>query len=481
VAESTVRVNFVGDAKDLNRAIDQVDHKAGGLSTKLGGLSRAAGVGLAGAAVVGGAALWSMAQSAAEDEKQAAALAKTLENVTGATKEQSANLEKWISKQGKAFGVADDKLRPALDSLVRGFGDVDAATEMATLAMDISAGTGKDLTAVSDALSKAYNGQLGPLKKLDPALADLVREGASADEVFGALSRTFEGQAAAAAETTAGKLEIAKIQFAEMQEEIGAKVIPVLADLATWLVDDVIPALERLSAWIEDEVVPVLKDMAAWINEHVVPVVKDMARIFVEDVVPALMITVAVINDEIIPRVQSLTKFWIELGTKVYEIVVGAATLIGNLATTISGFATDIKNALGDIFQPIIDAVRPAVEEALRWLDKLLGPIDEILGKVAKLPKVGSSKDLFERVEAEQQRRAGGRASGGAVSAGMTYTVGEKGPELLTMGGSGFITPNHRLGGAPTVNIYMPPGSDGDDVVRAIRNWERRNGPLGSN
>jgi len=42
----------------------------------------------------------------------------------------------------------------------------------------------------------------------------------------------------------------------------------------------------------------------------------------------------------------------------------------------------------------------------------------------------------------------GGKARGGQVAAGKTFVVGEKGPELLTMGASrGFITPNNQLGG----------------------------------
>lgn len=38
----------------------------------------------------------------------------------------------------------------------------------------------------------------------------------------------------------------------------------------------------------------------------------------------------------------------------------------------------------------------------------------------------------------------GGRAAGGAVSAGRSYLVGEHGPEVLTMGAQGYITPNDR-------------------------------------
>lgn len=40
-----------------------------------------------------------------------------------------------------------------------------------------------------------------------------------------------------------------------------------------------------------------------------------------------------------------------------------------------------------------------------------------------------------------------GKATGGPVSAGTTYLVGEKGPEIFTPSGSGNIIPNHQLGG----------------------------------
>jgi len=49
---------------------------------------------------------------------------------------------------------------------------------------------------------------------------------------------------------------------------------------------------------------------------------------------------------------------------------------------------------------------------------------------------------------------SGHRASGGPVSAGQSYTVGERGPETLTMGASsGFITPHG--GGGLTVNLTV--------------------------
>lgn len=61
------------------------------------------------------------------------------------------------------------------------------------------------------------------------------------------------------------------------------------------------------------------------------------------------------------------------------------------------------------------------------------------------------------------------RAAGGPVSAGGTYLVGERGPEVVTMGGRGFVTPNHALrgggGGGTTVISFA---STGDRLLDAI-------------
>lgn len=50
----------------------------------------------------------------------------------------------------------------------------------------------------------------------------------------------------------------------------------------------------------------------------------------------------------------------------------------------------------------------------------------------------------------------GGRATGGPVSSGTTYLVGEKGPELFTPSSAGNITPNHQLGGAGGDIVFAP-------------------------
>jgi hypothetical protein len=76
----------------------------------------------------------------------------------------------------------------------------------------------------------------------------------------------------------------------------------------------------------------------------------------------------------------------------------------------------------------------------------------------------------------------GPRAAGGPVRAGGSYLVGERGPELFSPGMSGMVIPNHALGsgtaaGTTYITVNMPPGSDGDDVLRALQRLKRRQGP----
>ena len=197
-------------------------------------------VALAGLAVAAGDAF----KAFAEDQAAADKLALSLKNSTDATDAQVAAVEKFISQTSKAAAVADDELRPALDNLVRGTKDVAAAQDLLGLALDISAGSGKDLDSVTQALSKAYNGNFTALKKLDPALAALIKDGASADEVFAALGDTFGGQAAAQANTAQGRMKNLSIQMGELKESIGAAVAP--------LVERLLPAFTAISSWVQN-------------------------------------------------------------------------------------------------------------------------------------------------------------------------------------------------------------------------------------
>ena len=185
-------------------------------------------------------------KAAVEDSAAQAQLAKTLQNVVGATDAQITATEKTISAMQMATGVADDELRPAYASLILGTQDLATANTALQLAMDISAGTGTDLASVSDALAKAYGGNFKALKQLSPEIYGMIKDGASLDQVMAALSKTFGGSAAVAANTAEGKFRRLNVALGEVSESIGLALLP--------FVEAVLPYLITFGNWAQNHV-----------------------------------------------------------------------------------------------------------------------------------------------------------------------------------------------------------------------------------
>lgn len=183
----------------------------------------------AAAALAGVAAGLGLAvKGAIADQQAAQGLAMTLKNVTGATQEQIEANEAFLRSQEMTTMFNNGEMRPALESLVRATGDLGTAQNSLKLAMDISAATGQDLTTVSQALAKAHSGQVSALQKLSPMLRDNIKEGASLDQVFLELTKTFGGATAAASETAAGQFAILQNQLNSLKDDIGKALLPIV-------------------------------------------------------------------------------------------------------------------------------------------------------------------------------------------------------------------------------------------------------------
>jgi hypothetical protein len=198
------------------------------------------------AAALGGLALalGDATKAAMEDQQEQAALALTLQNVTGAGAAQTAQIEEQISAMSRASGIADTEYRKSLEALVRGTKDVDLAMKDMNLVMDISTALQMDSSTVADALAKAYQGNFKALRSLSPEMATMIKEGATLNEVMDVLGGTFGGSVAANAETAAGKMAIFKNSIAETKEGIGAAFLPVL--------EEVLPYMQKFADWAQN-------------------------------------------------------------------------------------------------------------------------------------------------------------------------------------------------------------------------------------
>ena len=242
------------DIKRAQRDLELLKTQSGTVGTAFSKMSGfAAGMG----AAVGAAALQAVqvgAQMAIqfgvdgvkaflEDEAAAAKLAQTMSNLgmEGATAAVEANIDA-LQRQ---FGVADDLLRPSMEKLLRVFNDVDTASRMMSLALDVSAGTGATLEQTVQALSRAAGGNALALGRIAPELDKATLATGDMDLITQELAETFGGQAQTAAGTYQGQLARLGVGFSELQEAFGSGFLNSL-DNTTQGTNDLMAAMQEL-------------------------------------------------------------------------------------------------------------------------------------------------------------------------------------------------------------------------------------------
>ena len=244
-----ITISIVGNAGPLKKSIKEADVALDkfGQGLKKFGLAAAAGMGAV-AAGIGFAA-----KAAAEDQKSFALMETAIRNVTGATKEHIAEVDKQLGSMSLATGIADDKLRPAFAALTRGTRDIERATKDFGIVLDVSTALGLDQTAVAEALAKGYEGNLKALAQLSPELKTMIKDGADMNQVLDVLASNFGGATATAADTFSGRMARLNVALSEIVEQIGYAVLPMLTIVAEFIADRVVPVIQEFAdAFSED-------------------------------------------------------------------------------------------------------------------------------------------------------------------------------------------------------------------------------------
>ena len=267
----------------------------------------------------------------------------------------------------------------------------------------------------------------------------------------------------------------------------------------TGLVDAQADATETLSdkfAILKNDLMARLGPAAVATMEGMVVAI-DAVIVAVEATVAAIQVAAAWIADDFFPMIRpviDLVVRWFDyMGDQIENVVdlvvalfqgdfAAAFDALGAIGTTAVDFIVDtFKDLPGLLFRAAVEGL------------SLLTSLGEFFGKamVNGLIEMWNKADLtFPRVDVPSWVPGiGGKgfggfdvfpdiptlAAGGIVTGPTLALVGEAGPEAiipLDRAGGG-------MGGAPmTVNVYLPVGSDGDAVVRALQEYEARNGPV---
>jgi len=217
-----IAAEFVG-----NKAFKQADTATDKLTKNVKKLAGAFGLAFGTTQVLayGKAAV----KAAAEDQKAQQQLALALKNV--GLGRDAASSEEYIQRLQTEFGIVDDLLRPAYQTLAVATGDTAESQRLLNLSLDISASTGKDLSSVTAALSRAYLGNNAALSRLGVGISKADLKAKSFEDITTQLQSTFAGSATAAANTFQGSIDKLGVASANASEIIGTGLIDALTKL----------------------------------------------------------------------------------------------------------------------------------------------------------------------------------------------------------------------------------------------------------
>lgn len=244
-------LTILGNAKGAIDALRATEGTAQKFSRSIASIGKYAAVGFA---AVGAAGLYMGKQvadgalmavrAASEDLKSKELLANQIRQMTGATDLQLVANERFITSLMMSAAVADDQLRPALATLVRATGDLGKAQDLLKISLDISAGSGKELSEVTMAVGKAANGNIGALTRLGIPIDENTRKTKNFDAAMQQVAATFAGASDTAVASFDGRMRQLKIGVDEAVESIGYALLPFAERLVTFINNNIVPALQ---------------------------------------------------------------------------------------------------------------------------------------------------------------------------------------------------------------------------------------------
>ena len=405
-----------------------------GVGAKAGYAVKKAAIPAAAALAGLGVALFDATKGAMEDAAAQDLLAGTLKKATGATDSAIKANEDWISTQGRLLGITDDELRPVLGRLAKATGSVTDAQKLATQAMDIAASTGKPLATVTASLEKAYGGNLAALAKLAPEYRQMIKDGATFEEVMDAIAVTTGGAATDAANTAQGQFKRLGVALAETKESIGAALLPAI-----------------------EAVLPYLTKFGDWASKH-------------PDILLAIGAAIAGIAI-------AITAVNIAMALNPFSLIALAVVGLGALLVTaykkFEPFKTVVDTVFGAMQFWIENVTIPAVKTLLTVFKGVFNGIasawNNTVGKLAfKLPDwvPGIGGKGFSMPDIPMM------ADGGIVNKATLAVIGESGPEAVIP-----LSKMGSMGGGAQVTINVN-GGDPNAVVDALRTYMFRNGSI---
>lgn len=419
-----VKIQFDADLDGLKKGTRDADQEVGGFADRVGefGKKAAAAFAVAAAAAVAYAGKLAIdgVKAAIEDEQAQLRLASALQTATGATNAQIKAVEDQILQTSLATGVADDKLRPALQRLAVATSDTEKAQKLLNLALDISAATGKPLEAVSNALGKAYEGNTTALGKLQVGISATEAKTLGYTGAIQQLTDLYGGAAAANADTFQGRIDRVKVAFDETKESIGTALLPIVEKLLGFITNTVLPAFGKLSDALSGSGEGILARFTAIAN-------------YARDFVTPIFDAVRGAFDKIGTAIKDQKPNFDSIVTTLGEIYDWANKYIipilkTGLVAAVETFGSAVSTAIS-IVVPIIEKTYNAIKSIVNFIIDIINTAIAVYNKannifggkdIAQIGKIGATSTSMTGSIPTSSLPFGGASVGGAAVGGVT-------------------------------------------------------------
>jgi len=431
-----VTVTFDADLDSLKKGVKGATTEVDSFGSKLGDFGKKAGLAFAAAGVAAAAyaskLLIDGVKSAIADEAAQTKLATTLENVTGATNAQIKAVEAQILKTSLLTGKTDDELRPSLDRLLRSTKDITKAQELQALALDISAGSGKSLEAVSNALAKSAEGQNTALGKLGVGISAAELKTMSFEQITAKLAGTFEGQASKQADTFQGKMLRLNVAFDEAKETVGSYVLDALTPLLEGFVNKGIPAITDFANSLGKTLGPVFADIFKVIRDDLLPILTTWWRFLYNEIIPAIASVVG-------PILAGLKSAFDSIKTAITNNSAELQPFYDALAKVWSFIKEYLAPLLGGAFKIALQTIGTLVGGLVTGFSKLVGFISSTVTKIKEFVNFVKDNPVT--------RFFFGDSNDKSLKVGAGFDAGSTADTGAGFGGGGTTAPNFDTGG----------------------------------
>ena len=365
------------------------------------------------------------------------------------------SLEKFFGDVAEAGGDP----RQAFEDMVEQIANADTETQALALASEAFGTAGARMTSA-------------------------IRDGGLELETFGGLLGDgvgLVGEQAAATETLSDKFAILKNDLMTRLGPAAAATMEAMVVAIDWVIvaiEDTVAAIQRFAAWFDENLMPIITPIinlvVAWVQymwKQIQNVVDLVVALFEGDFGGAwdalkAMATTAI--DFVVETFKDLPKL-------IWDGMIAGARWILAAGKSIGlNLLEGIGDALGSAVDWVVSLGKTIANALIGFINNLIDDLNKRLEIDIEMP--GFLPDI--NINPPDIPNIPLLAEGGIVTAPTLAVIGEAGPEA--------VIPLDRaggMGGAPmTVNIYMPVGSDGDAVVRALQEYEARNGavPVGT-